>query len=485
MIAARHAGPRSVRANAVAIAVAQVLAKVAGFATLMVLTRALPIEDFGRYTLAIAFVAVLAPLSDLGTDLYVTRSVAQAAGRAAGLLGGSLALKLALGAILVTVAGGTALVLRYHAPTPLLIVLAALAAVPVALAGSWFAVLRAVQRMDREAVGTVVSRLLTLAATLAAVALGAGVVGVTGAQALAAMAALGAVVLLARRAVPGPVFAGATSRWPELARGGLPFALTAVVVTVYFRLDTVMLSLMSGERSTGIYGACAGLLFASLIVSQALVTAVFPVVAEAGSLADERSRTVVRRALSLSLAASLPLGLGASAFARPALELIYGHGYGAGAWALELLAWTAPVLFVTNLCGHSLAATGRQRDVLVISTVNAVLNVSLNLVLIPRLDAAGAGLATLLTELAGLTMFAVRLRAELRWMISWPALARVLAANAAFALVLVLLRAVTWPLPFVLALAVLAYPALVVLAGVLRPSELMGLVPRGGGRGQA
>ena len=45
--------PRSVRANAVAIAAAQMLAKAAGFATLVVLTRALPIEDFGRYTLAI------------------------------------------------------------------------------------------------------------------------------------------------------------------------------------------------------------------------------------------------------------------------------------------------------------------------------------------------------------------------------------------------------------------------------------------------
>ena len=60
------------RANAVAIAVAQILAKAVGFATLVVLTRALPIEDFGRYTLALAFVAVLAPLADLGTDMYMS-----------------------------------------------------------------------------------------------------------------------------------------------------------------------------------------------------------------------------------------------------------------------------------------------------------------------------------------------------------------------------------------------------------------------------
>lgn len=469
---------RSVRANAVAIAAAQMLAKAAGFATLLVLTRALPIEDFGRYTLAIAFVAVLAPLADLGTDMYVTRRVAQDPSGAGGMLGASLALKLVLGALLVGVTGALALALRYPAPTPLLIVLAALTLVSGNFAGSWFATLRAARLMDREAVGTIVSRALHLLATIAAVALGAGVVWVTGAQALAAAVALGAVVLLARRAVAPPVFSGASARWPELARGGMPFALTAVVVTVYFRLDTVMLSLMSGERSTGIYGACANLLFASLLLSQALVTAVFPVVAEARTLADERARTVVRRALALSLAASLPLGLVASAFAGPALELLYGRGYGEGAHALVLLAWTAPVLFVTNLLGHALAATGRQRDVLIVSTVNAVFNVSLNLVLIPRFDFAGAALATLLTEIAGLTLFAVRLRGQLPWLIEAGALARVAAANVAFAALLAGLRALAWPLPASLGVAAVGYAMFVLLAGVVRPADLRGLAPR-------
>ncbi|NOT34294.1 MAG: flippase [Candidatus Eisenbacteria bacterium] len=472
---------RSVRANAVAIAAAQLVARALGFVTLVVLTRTLPIEDFGRYTLALAFVALLAPLADLGTDLYVTRRVSQVAGRAAELLGASLALKLVLGAGLVVLAGALAWVFRYQAPTPLLVVLAALVAVAGTTSNSWFAVLRATQRMDREAVGTVLTRVLHLGATLAAVALGAGVVWVSGAQAASALIALAAVALLARRAVPAPRFSGARSQWPELIRGGLPFALTAVVVTVYFRLDTVMLSLMSGERSTGLYGACANLLFASLLLSQSLVTAVFPVVAEAGSIAHPRARAVSQRALTLSLAASLPLGIGASAFAGPALEMLYGHHYGAGALTLALLAWTAPVLFVTNLCGHLLAATGRQRAVLVISTVNAVINVSLNLILIPRYDTAGAALATLVTELAGFAMLAATLRGELPGVVSWPAILRVLAANAAFAVLLAGLRWVAWPLPLVLTLAGLAYLAFLTMAGVLRSADLRGLLPRGAG----
>lgn len=479
------AAGRSVRANAAAVAVAQLASKAAAFVALVVIARAVSIEDFGRYTLATALVALLSPLADLGTDLHVTRLAARAPGDRAGLLGASLSLKLATSLLLVAVAGAVALVLRYAAPVPLLVVLAGVTAAATSVSGSWFAVLRAARRMDREAAGTVVSRLLFLAATLAALALGGGIVPVTGAQAAAALLALVPVMAFARGAAPAALLAGARARWGELVRGGAPFLFTAVVVTVYFRLDTVMLSLMRGERSTGIYGACANLLFASLLLSQALVTAIFPVVAEAGTLADARARTVMRRALALSLAASLPLALGAAAFAGPGLELFYGAGFREGAPALVLLACTAPVLFTTNLFGHALAATGLQRDVLVISSVNALVNIGLNLVLIPRFDAAGAALATLVTELAGLAMFAVRLRRELGWVLSWPALARVLAANAAFAVLLVGLRGLAWPMPVVLASAIAGYAGLVLAAGVVRADDVRALVSRGAEGGQA
>ncbi len=477
MSAAAAGAPRSVRANVVFAAVAQGLAKAVGFVLVMVMTRALPIEDFGRWTLAAAFVAVLSPLADLGTDLHVTRLVAQRPADAPRLLGASLSLKLALGVVLVVVAGVLARLLGYRAPTPTLIVLAAVAALGGVLGSSWFCVLRGVQRLDREAVGTTVARALHLAATLAAVAMGAGVVALSGVQAAAAVAGCALVAWVARGAAPAAKFAGATAEWAGLVRGGWPFALTALVVTVYFRLDTVMLSLMAGERATGVYGACASLLFASLLLSQSLVTAVFPVIAEAGAIDAPRSRDVLRRAFPLSLAAGLPFGLGATAFAAPVLTLLFGHGYGEGAHVLELLAWTAPVLFLTNLFGHAVAASGRQRDVLVISAINAAINVSLNLVLIPRLGAVGAGWATLITELVGLAMYAAHLRAHLAWMLPWGAIARVLAANAAFAGVLWALRLPGWPTPVVLAVAVIAYGALAFGAGVLRGEDLRGFAP--------
>jgi O-antigen/teichoic acid export membrane protein len=162
------------------------------------------------------------------------------------------------------------------------------------------------------------------------------------------------------------------------------------------------------------------------------------------------------------------------------LALLYGTPYVAAAPAFAFLMLTLPLLFITNLLGNCLGAVGRQRAVLAIAGANLLVNVGLNLVLIPRMDYAGAGLATLLTELCGFVMFAFVLRGDLRAMVAWPQLLGLAAANAALAVILSLLRA--WPVAAVIAVGALAYLGIVVALRLLRFDELRLLMPasRGG-----
>jgi O-antigen/teichoic acid export membrane protein len=162
------------------------------------------------------------------------------------------------------------------------------------------------------------------------------------------------------------------------------------------------------------------------------------------------------------------------------LALLYGPAYASAARAFAFLMLTLPLLFMTNLLGNCLGAVGRQRAVLAIAGTNLVVNVGLNLVLIPRMDYAGAGLATLLTEACGLAMFAFVLRGDFRAMFAWRQLLGLAAASAALAAVLFLLRA--WPAAAVIATGALAYLGMVVALRLLRFEELRLLMPapRGG-----
>ena len=207
-----------------------------------------------------------------------------------------------------------------------------------------------------------------------------------------------------------------------------------------------------------------------MLISQALVTSVFPVIAGAASLREPAARDVLRRALTLSLAASLPLALGTAAVARPVMTTLYGERYAGGATALALLMATLPLLFVTNLFGHCLGARGRQRAVLAVASANAILNVALNLWLIPRWDLDGAALATLATEALGLSLYLVFLRRDLGGAFHRPALVRVLGVNAALGLLLLAMRGQPWLV--VVAAAVALYAALLRLTGLVTGADL-------------
>src|SRR5207247_267322 len=99
------------------------------------------------------------------------------------------------------------------------------------------------------------------------------------------------------------------------------------------------LASMRGERAVAFYSANANLVFASLLLSQGLVTSVFPRVAQ-GGLDAAPVRHVLRRALTVSLAAGAPLAVVAATLGAPLLATLYGPTYREGARSLALLMGT-------------------------------------------------------------------------------------------------------------------------------------------------
>jgi O-antigen/teichoic acid export membrane protein len=472
------ARPRSIAANSAALAIAQTVVKVLGVGVVFVLTRAVSVEAYGRYAFAAAFAAMFLPIGDPGADFHTTRMVSRHPERASEYLGASLALKTALLPLLALTSLSVAWFTGHRGESLLLVVYAVLAVWLLVMGSSYLAVLRGMRRMDYEAYFLIVTRVAAVGLTLAALAVGQGVLAVGAIQVVANALGIPLVMFYASRVGIAPRRERLRALVRELLTGGVPFAATGLLVMIYFRVDMLMLSQMRGERSVGLYGAGTNLMFSVLIASQVLVGAVFPVIARSRSLADPEARSVGRRAMTLSLLMSLPFAVGACVVSGPVLALLYGHVYAAGAPALMFLMLTLPWLFVNNLVGNCLGAVGRQRVVLLVAGINLAINVGLNLVLIPRMDYAGAALATLLSEICGTGMMAIALRGDMAALFPVRTLLGLLAANAVLAGLLLLLRA--WPIVPVLAIAGLAYLGLVLVMRLVRFSDLRSLLPAAG-----
>jgi O-antigen/teichoic acid export membrane protein len=185
----------------------------------------------------------------------------------------------------------------------------------------------------------------------------------------------------------------------ELARAAPTFLFIALFATLYWRIDLFMLAQMRDLDAVGAYGAAWRLLELSLILPQSVCLAIYPQLAAAG----EDTRLLARlggTSLRLLLAAAVPLAVGISVLAPQVIGLLYGAQFASAAPTLAVLIWTLiPYLWV-RLHAYVLVAADHQHVDLALNVAMTVLNVALNLVLIPPYGHWGAALATLITMLA-------------------------------------------------------------------------------------
>ena len=181
-----------------------------------------------------------------------------------------------------------------------------------------------------------------------------------------------------------------------MLREGLPLVLTTVAVGIYHRIDQVMLHRMSGDIVLGPYVIAVQLteLFSALPI--ALMTSLFPVLAQSA-----RDEDKFKRYLGETYRFLLVIVFGACALATPVaaplIELFYGKEYLATAGLLIVLIWSEVPIFFAAALGSALVAKGLQKYMPIGAAIGAVLNIFLNLAWIPKYGALGASWATVIS----------------------------------------------------------------------------------------
>jgi len=99
------------------------------------------------------------------------------------------------------------------------------------------------------------------------------------------------------------------------------------------------------------------------------------------------------------------MAVGVSLLAEPIIKLVYGAEFILSADVLRILIWAVAIIFVNSLIATLLTSIGKLNVLIVVSAVNVILNVGLNLLFIPTwgfgLSYVGAALTTLISEVVG------------------------------------------------------------------------------------
>ncbi len=362
--------------------------------------RLLGAVDFGRYSFASALGALALVGMDLGLNTLFVRQGARHHDQVGVYAGTLLLLKSALA---ISVLGLIYAFCRLSGVEPrdlVLVLVVALAQMCWGMVEFAVSGLNALERMDQEAWVRSSGRLAALFLAGGFLLAGWGLWGLVGgllaANALAM--ALGLVFLRGH----GPFSLRLDREFLfRLLRRALPLALVNVFMLVYFRVDMVMLEMMGRSyQEIGWYGAAVRVMDGVGVIPMLVSRSLLPVLSDLAGRDQPALTRLYAQGRRLLIIIALPAALGLWAVRRELALFIYGPEFAPASRAFFWLAPALIFLFLSFLQLNTLIAAGRQHQAAWATGLSALLNLGLNLVLIPAYGFPGAAAATLATHLA-------------------------------------------------------------------------------------
>ncbi len=188
------------------------------------------------------------------------------------------------------------------------------------------------------------------------------------------------------------------SEWWVWIREAAPLALGAALDTIYFRIDLVMLGIIGTSSAAGIYAV--GYKFADLLgaVPIAVITPALTLMVGAWPEDPAAFRRAFRHTAVILTVGAAGACAAFLVFAEPVVTALYGNDARSAVNAARLLVVGQSLHFFTMLAFATLVAVRRNRLYPVVMLIGVVVNIALNLVLIPRYSYMGSGWATVATE---------------------------------------------------------------------------------------
>jgi O-antigen/teichoic acid export membrane protein len=177
-----------------------------------------------------------------------------------------------------------------------------------------------------------------------------------------------------------------------------PVLIMVLATHLYIRIDVIMLDAFTTEEAVAQYSAGYLFLDQLMIVSNCMMSALFPNFARACLSKGTEYRRLYRGILALFFRYLVPIALVIAVFSRPLLDAIYGSEYGAAWPSLSILMLAAIFAWINGPSGTIFISLRKQHIYMWATLLSVLVNVVGNLLLIPLMGAVGAAISTVLTE---------------------------------------------------------------------------------------
>ena len=185
----------------------------------------------------------------------------------------------------------------------------------------------------------------------------------------------------------------------ELLKYSWPLAISGIVISIYMKIDQVMIKEMLGNSSVGHYAAAVKISEAWYFVPIVINSSLFPAIINAKKRSPEEFYDRLKILYSFMFLSAVAIAIPTSIFSKFIINLLYKEQFDQASTVLMFHIWAGVLVSLGVVTSSIVISNNKQRNALIATSIGAISNIILNFFMIPRFGIIGAAIATIISQI--------------------------------------------------------------------------------------
>lgn len=408
-------------------------------ASVKIATNYLSLEGYGEYAVIYEFLAFFSIAADMGLFTIAVKEMSEDESRVEKIIGNILSLRTILVVVMMVAASVAVFLIPKYEGTriPFGVAIASFSVLFTLLNGTISSVLQAKLKMHISSLSQIIGKAVMILYMLYVVFVAFPAAPIPGADAagtaVSTASDLGFYHLVIAGVVGNLVMVLITNHyvrritplnykfdwdlWKKVLIKAVPYGTALILSTMYFRIDSILISLIKDQSEVGVYAVALRVLEAFQIVPLYFMNSVLPVLTKAmkgtaaattaaAEAAREKAREIIRYSFDFLTALSIPLLVGAYVLAYPIIFIVSSPeflskldtGFFGSDIALKYLMFALVFQFLGTLFAFILLSLDKQSKLLYINLGCVIFKIVADLATIPAFGFRGAAVTSIIAE---------------------------------------------------------------------------------------
>lgn len=378
--------------------ISQVISYIFGFFYVIYTARYLGSAGYGILSLSLSLTGIFGLLADLGLSTLITRELSRDHSLTSKYLVNVVTIKVLLSLVTFFIIFIIVNLFNFPQETVNVVSLMTIAYILTSFSSMFYSIFQAHERMELQSLGQILSNFLTFIGVLIVIYLNLNIYYISLVYLVSSLIVLVYSFSIYINYYNLNDIKIELNICKFLILQALPLSLFIILSTLAFKIDTLMLSVLKGNDAVGLYSAPYRLIEFFNLVPVIVTTSIFPIFSRFYVSSQNSLKQSYVISFKYLMILSIPIAVGTTLLADQIVLFLFGNSFIQSINALKILIWVVPFIFLIYLLNMMLISINKQNIALKINLLAVILNITLNLIIIPKFSFIGASVVTLVNE---------------------------------------------------------------------------------------